>query len=120
MVGMQAILRHDSKAMHFKEAALLAQETAAAEHKGKLQAMLFAMLQEQHNRQIAAMTATNKANMDTMIERINALVTGGVGRRPTHPNKEITPTVGNSLPTLMGSGTTQPKKPKKSKCICPH
>jgi hypothetical protein len=34
------------------------------------------MLQEQHNRQIVVMTATNKANMDTMMERMNALVTG--------------------------------------------
>ncbi len=51
----------------FKEAALLAQETAAAKDKGKSQAMLFARLQEQHNRKILAMTATNKANMDTMM-----------------------------------------------------
>ncbi len=95
-----------AKHSHFKEAALLAQETAAAEDKGKSQAMLFAMLQEQHGRHIAAMTATNKANMDAMMERMNALVTGGVGRRPTPQDKESTPTVGNSLPTLTGSGTT--------------
>ncbi len=68
-----------TKQLHFKEAVLLAQETAAAEDKGKLQAMLFAMLQEQHDRQIAAMTVTNKADMDTMMERMNALVAGGVG-----------------------------------------
>jgi hypothetical protein len=65
-----------AKQSRFKEAALLAQETAAAEDEGKSQAMLFAMLQEQHNRQIGVMTATNKANMDTMMERMNALVTG--------------------------------------------
>ncbi len=63
---------------------LLAQETAAAEEQVKSQAMLFAMLQEQHDRQIAAMTATNKVNMDAMMERVNALVTGGAGRCPTH------------------------------------
>jgi hypothetical protein len=40
----------------FKETALLAQDTAAAEDKGESQAMLFAMLQEQHDRQIVAMT----------------------------------------------------------------
>jgi hypothetical protein len=68
----------------FKEAVLLAQETAAAEEQVKSQAMLFAMLQEQHDRQIAAMTATNKVNMDAMMERVNALVTGGAGRCPTH------------------------------------
>ena len=37
-----------AKQSHFKEAALLAQETAAAEEEGESQAMLFAMLQEQH------------------------------------------------------------------------
>jgi hypothetical protein len=78
------------------------------------------MLQEQHNRQIAAMTATNKANMDMMMERMNVLVTGGVGRSPTHQDKESTPTVGNSPSTLMGSGTAQPNKPKRRKCMCPH
>jgi hypothetical protein len=76
--------------------------------------MVFAMLQEQHDRQIAAMAATNKTNMDTMMERMNALV------RPTHQDKESTPTVGNSLPTLTGSIITQPKKPKRHKCMCPH
>jgi hypothetical protein len=73
-----------AKQLHFKEAALLAQETAAAEDKGKSQAMLFAMLQEQHDRQITAMTATNKANMNAMMERMNALVIGGAGRCQAH------------------------------------
>ena len=103
----------------FKEAVLLAQETAAAEDEGKLQAMLFAMLQEQYDRQIAAMTAKNKANMDAMMERMNALVAGGGGRCPTQQDKVSTPTVGNSLPTSTGSGTTQPMKPKGRNCICP-
>jgi hypothetical protein len=61
------------------------------------------------------MTATNKANMDAMMERMNALAAGEVGRCPIHQDKECTPTVGNSLPTLKGSGTTQPKKPKRRK-----
>jgi len=65
-----------AKQLRFKEAALLAQETAAAEEEGESQAMLFAMLQEQHNKQIAAMAATNKANMDVMMERMNAMVAG--------------------------------------------
>ncbi len=109
-----------AKQLHFKEAVLLAREAAAVEDKGKSQAMLFAMLQELHNRQIAAMTVSNKASMDTMMERMNALVTGGAGRRPTHQDKESTPTVGNSPPILMGSGTTKPKKPKRCKCMCPY
>ncbi len=37
-----------AKQLRFKEAALLAQETAAAEEEGELQTMLFAMLQGQH------------------------------------------------------------------------
>ncbi len=82
--------------------------------------MLFAMLQEQPDKQIAAVTATNKANMDAMMERMNALVTSRAGRCPTQQDKACTPTVGNSLPTSMGSGTTQPKKPKSRKCLCPH
>ncbi len=57
-----------AKQSRFKEAALLAQETAAAEEEGKTQAMLFAMLQEQHDKQMETMAATNKANMDAMME----------------------------------------------------
>ena len=43
-----------AKQSRFKEAALLSQETKAAEEEGASQAMLFAMLQEQRNKQIAA------------------------------------------------------------------
>ena len=39
-----------AKQSRFKEAALLAQETAAAEEVGESQAMLFAMLHEQHDK----------------------------------------------------------------------
>jgi hypothetical protein len=72
-----------------------------------MQAMLFAMLQEQHNKKTVAMTATNKANMDTMMERMNETVVGGGGRHPTHQNKESIPTIGSSLPTSTESGITQ-------------
>jgi hypothetical protein len=109
-----------AKQLRFKEAVLLAQETAAAEDEGKLQAMLFAMLQEQHNKKIVAMTATNKANMEAIMERMNALMASGGGRHPIHQDKESTPIVGSSLPTSTGSGTTQPKKQKRCKCICTH
>ena len=57
-----------AKQSRFKKAALLAQEKAAAEEEGELQAMLFSRLQEQQDKQIAAMTATNKANMDVMMD----------------------------------------------------
>ena len=49
-----------AKQSHFKEAALQAQEAAAAEEEGETQAMLFAMLQDQHTKQIAQMEVTNK------------------------------------------------------------
>ena len=52
-----------TKQSRFKEAALQAQEAAAAEEEGETQAMLFAMLQDQHTKQIAQMEAKNKANM---------------------------------------------------------
>jgi hypothetical protein len=39
-----------AKQLRFKETVLLAQETAAAEEERELQAMLFAMLQEQHDK----------------------------------------------------------------------
>ena len=65
------------KQSHFKEAALLVQETAAAEEEGETQALLFSMLQEQHEKQMATMAAANKANMDAMLEKMNALVAAG-------------------------------------------
>ncbi len=77
-----------AKQSRFKEAVLLAKETAAAEEEGESQAMLFAMLQEQHNKQIAAMAATNKASMNAMMEKMNALVAGRGGNRRT-PTKQL-------------------------------
>ncbi len=60
---------------------------------------MFAVLQEQHDKKITAMTATNKANMDTMMERMNSLSADGGGGQPTHQDKEFTPTIRNSLRT---------------------
>jgi hypothetical protein len=68
--------------------------------------MLFAMMLEQHNKQIAAIMATNKSNMDAMMEWMNALVAakgGGKGAatiqqndkeniKPTDNNKDKKPT----------------------------
>ena len=76
-----------AKQSRFKEAALQAQEAAAAEEEGETQAMLFAILQTQHTNQIAQMEATNKTNMDAMMEWINSLMKLH-GGNPTHqPNK---------------------------------
>ena len=84
--------------MQFKEAALQAQEAAASKEEGKTQAMLFAILQDQHTKQITQVEATNKANMEAMMEKMNALVASN-GTRQTHqPEKENTPPGGNVNP----------------------
>ena len=109
-----------AKQSRFKEAALLAQETAAAEEEGELQAMLFAMLQKQHNKQITAMTAMNKANMDAMMDQMNSLVAGRGDDRHTpiqQTDKENTPPGGNTRPP---TNSDRNKKPRKQKAICPH
>jgi len=59
------------------------------------------MLQEQHDKQIAAMAATNKANMVAMMEWMNAIVAGRGGDRCTptqQSDKENTPLGGNIFP----------------------
>ncbi len=66
-----------AKQSPFKGAALLAQETAAAEEESETQGMLFAMLQDQHAKQIAQIEVANKTNMDAMMEQMNALVVAG-------------------------------------------
>ena len=54
--------------------------------------MLFAMLQEQHDKQIAAMAAANKANMEAMMERMNSLMAGRNRRTlAQQPDKENLP-----------------------------
>jgi hypothetical protein len=57
-----------AKQLRFKEAALAAQEQAAATEEGETQAMMFALLQEQHQSQLEAMVAANKATMEVMME----------------------------------------------------
>ncbi len=69
-----------AKQSGFKEAALVAQEQAAAMEEGKTQAMMFALLQEQHQSQLEAMAAANKATMDAMMEHMNALVAAQGGK----------------------------------------
>jgi hypothetical protein len=101
----------------FKEAALLAQETAAVEEEGETQAMLFAMLQEQHDKQMATMAASNNANMDAMIEWMNVLVAASGGRRSN--NKENTPPMGNTTPVGGSAGGNKTKKPKHKRNFVP-
>jgi hypothetical protein len=51
------------------------------------------MLQDQHAKQIAQMEATNKTNMDTMMERMNTLVRHAhqLDKVNTHPGSNVTP-----------------------------
>jgi hypothetical protein len=97
----------------FEEVALLAQETAVTEEEGETQAMLFALLQEQHNKQMETMATANKTNVDAMMEQMNALVATAGGNQ--NNDKENTPPARNSTPTNDGT-----KKPKRKKKICPN
>ena len=106
-----------AKQSRFKEAALQAQEAAAAEEEGETQAMLFAMLQDQHVKQIAQMEAANKITMEAMMERMNALVAATGGRN--QPDKENTPPVG-TVGQPAGGGGEKLKKPRKKKTLCPN
>ncbi len=109
-----------SKQSRFKEAALLARETAAAEEEGETQAMLFAMLQEQHNKQMATMAASNKANMDAMMEWMNVLVVVAAGGGRRSNNKENTPPTRNTTPVGGSAGGNKTKKPKRKRKLCPN
>ncbi len=104
----QATAKHS----RFKDAALAAQETAAAEEEGEALAMMFALLQEQHRAQLDAMASANQKAMDVMFERMNAIVAGnGPG-----PDKENTPPGGNVNPGADNDTGTMKRKKKK----CPH
>ncbi len=55
------------------------------------------MLQDQHAKQIAQMEATNKTNMDAMIEQMNALVAARDARHAHQPDKVNTPPGSNTV-----------------------
>ncbi len=63
------------------------------------------------------MEATNKKNMDTMMEQISALVVAGSARHAHQPDKVNTPPGSNVIP--LGSGA-QAKKPRRKKVLCPN
>jgi hypothetical protein len=99
----------------FKEAVLAAQEQASAEEEGETQAMMFTLLQDQHTSQLEAMAMVNKATMDAMMERMNAILRGG-GGRTSGRNKENTPSSTNAN---RGSNN-EAIKIKHKKKLCPH
>jgi hypothetical protein len=61
-------LQVTAKHSRFKDAALAAQEQVAAKEEGKVSAMMFALLQEQHKMQLEAMVTANQKAMDSMFE----------------------------------------------------
>ena len=101
-----------AKQSRFKEAALLAQETQAAEEEGESQALLFAMMQEQHDKQIAAIMTANKNSMDAMMERMNALVAGKGG------GKGASTTQQNDKENIKPTDDKKDKKPARDKHLC--
>jgi hypothetical protein len=69
-------LQATTKHLRFKDAALTAKELAEAEEEGETTAMMFALLQDQHEAQLKAMVAANKQAMDAILECTNALIAG--------------------------------------------
>ncbi len=66
------------------------------------------------------MEATNKANMEAMMDKVNSLVASNATRQTHQPDKdkENIPPGGNVKPP--GGGGEQAKKPKKKKALCPN
>ena len=75
------------------------------------------MLQDQHAKQIAQMEATNKTNMDAIMDRINALVVAGGASYAHQPDKVNAPPGSNVTP--LGGGA-RAKKPRRKKALCPN
>ena len=100
----QATAKHS----RFKDAALVAQETAAAEGGGEASAMMFALLQEQHRAQLDAMASANQKAMDAMFKRMNAIVAGNANSGP--PDKENIPPGGNVNPGNTPAARNEPRK----------
>ncbi len=71
--------------------------------------MLFAMLHKQYDNQIAAMTATHKAHMDALMEKMNAILADGGEKQTAQNDKDNTPPGQNRRPLAgTGTGTDQP------------
>ncbi len=104
-----------TKQSRFKEAALVAQEQASAEEEGETQAMMFALLQDQHKLQLEAMAAANKVVMEAMMERMNAML-GGDGGKRSKRDKENTPPSTNA----NKGNDNKAQKAKRKKRLCPH
>jgi hypothetical protein len=107
-----------AKQSRFKEAELVAQEQAAGTEEGKTQAMMFALLQEQHQLQLEAMVTANKVTMEAMMERMNALVVAQGGKRKLQEDKENTPPLTNA--SKYNDQDNKPRGIRCKKTLCPH
>jgi hypothetical protein len=106
-----------AKQSRFKEAALVAQEQAAATEEGEMQAIMFALLQEQHQLQLKLMAAANKATMEAMMEQTNALVAAHGGRKPLADMENIPPLKNGGK---ENSKDTKAKGIRRKMTLCPH
>jgi hypothetical protein len=80
--------------------------------------MMFALLQEQHQLQLEAMVAANKATMEAMMECMNALVAAQGRKRKPQEDKENTPSLTNA-----SKDNDQDNKPRGIRCkktLCRH
>jgi hypothetical protein len=114
-----------AKQSRFKEAALAAQEQAAATEEGEMQVMMFALLQEQHQLQLEAMAMANKATMEVMMEQMNALIAAQGGRK-SPADKENTPPLKNGGQKNKqdikprGPRGSRPRDNARGMAPCPH
>ena len=60
------------------------------------------------------MTAENKANMDAMMERMNALIAGKGSNKQTAPNQQ------SNKENATPKNANQTKKPTRQKHLCIH
>ena len=82
-----------------------------------MQAMMFALLQEQHQLQLELMATANKATMEAMMEQMNALVAAHGGRKPLADIKNIPPLNNGSKENKQD---TKAKGIRCKKTLCPH
>ena len=97
-----------AKQSRFKDAALAAQELAAAEEEGEAATMMFALLQEQHKSQMDAMAASNQKAMEAMFERMNAIIAcnGKVADKENNPPASTNSSRNNSH--MIGTAKNAP------------
>jgi hypothetical protein len=80
-----------------------------------MQAIIFALLQDQHKLQLEAMAVRNKTTIDAMMEPMNAILEGGSGRRSKRDTENTPPSTNANK-----GGNNKAKKVKRKMKLCPH